>query len=134
MDIQERIGQVVKFVYGTQSNAARALEVDRQRINGIVNGIKPGIEFIIKLGEKIERLNINWLIFGRGPMFIDWEKLTNEKKGAVSDENLRLEKMINLWENDQILMKEINEKNEQKNKLILEKITIIEEAILKGKQ
>ena len=45
MEVNERISLLVKTVYGNQSNAARALKVSRQRINAVVGGLKPGLDF-----------------------------------------------------------------------------------------
>ncbi|MFZ4549680.1 MAG: hypothetical protein ACOYN4_19690 [Bacteroidales bacterium] len=120
MTIQERIGQVVKFVYGTQANAARAMETDRQRINGVVNGVMPGLDFITRLGEKIEKLNLTWVILGRGPMFVDWDKLDEKKKGLVSEESINLERVLKNLELDKLDFNEKLEKSEEKSKLILE--------------
>jgi transcriptional regulator with XRE-family HTH domain len=126
MTINERIGQLVKSAFGSQSNAARALGVDRQRINSIINGVKPGLEFVNLLCEKTEKLNLNWLIRGEGPMFLDFEELEQkeeENAKKLLETELSLPLVLKLWEGersqwDQIKKDNADHLNEMKDEMI----------------
>jgi hypothetical protein len=136
MDVNVRIAQLIKLVYGNQANAARALKVSRQRINAVVGGLKPGLDFYTQLAENIERLNINWLMRGEGPMFVDWGSVAeSDTTLLISPKDKMLERIINIWdaerkqwesmkrENTEILMQiKINQD------LLLEEIKKIKEG------
>jgi hypothetical protein len=104
MEINERITQVVKSVYGSQSNAARALGVDRQRMNSIVNGVKPGLDFINLLCDKTENLNMHWLIRGEGSMFLKKpEEIKLPENSPVNNYggfDITLNRILSLWEDE----------------------------------
>jgi hypothetical protein len=99
MEVNERIAQLIKTVFGTQANAARALKVDRQRINAIVTGLKPGLEFYLQLSQAIDRLNFNWLLKEEGPMFVNWDTdAYSENLTANTQKDKVLERIINIWD------------------------------------
>jgi hypothetical protein len=99
MEVNERIAQLIKTVFGTQANAARALKVDRQRINAIVSGLKPGLEFYLQLSEAVDRLNFNWLLKEEGPMFVNWETDAYSENLTVNNQKDKvLERIINIWD------------------------------------
>lgn len=100
MEINDRITQVVKSAYGSQSNAARALGVDRQRMNSIVNGVKPGLDFINLLCDKTENLNIHWLIRGEGSMFLKKPEEIKPPENNSGGLDMTLNRILTLWEDE----------------------------------
>jgi hypothetical protein len=129
MELNDRINQVIKAVYGSQAAAARALNVDRQRINAIVNGMKPGLDFIVSLTDRIEKLNLNWLIYGKGPMFVSWDKIENQKGVKAESSDINIDRIINMWEDErktnEILMKE----NLELTRVLNERLQFLEKTL-----
>lgn len=132
MTVNSRIEQLIKTVYGSQASAARALKVSRQRINAVVGGLKPGLEFYIQLSDNIERLNLNWLMKGEGPMFVNWENHTESDKILVtSGKDKMFERIINIWDAERKqwesvkrdhfeILKEIRENQKITNEMLIE--------------
>jgi hypothetical protein len=103
MNINERIRQVVISAFGTQAAAARAMNVERQRIHNIISGVNPGLEFIKSLSDSVENLNLNWLINGKGEMYLTYSK-ASEKTAVIKQKEDRLDKAIKLFENEHKLL------------------------------
>lgn len=113
MELNDRIKQVVISAFGTQAAAARAMNVDRQRIYNILSGVKPGLEFVKSLSDSVENLNLNWLINGKGEMYLT-ESKAREKTAVIKEKEDKLDKAIKLFENEHKLL-ETSRKEQAEN-------------------
>jgi hypothetical protein len=133
MEINERITQVVKSVFGSQSNAARALGVDRQRMNSIVNGVKPGLDFINLLCDKTENLNMHWLIRGEGSMFLKKpEEIKLPENSPVNNYggfDITLNRILSLWEDERAQWNQIRKENKDHLKELKDEMNQLKEII-----
>ena len=70
--IKDRIEKVIKAESLTSTRFADAIGVQRSNISHILSGRnKPSLDFIQKVLTTFSNLNSDWLLFGRGSMYID---------------------------------------------------------------
>lgn len=73
MDICDRINQIIEKEGLTIASFARKIGVGDQTVRSVVilRRNKPGYDFLLKISQTFEWLNINWLITGLGEMEIN---------------------------------------------------------------
>jgi hypothetical protein len=128
MELNDRIKQVVISAFGTQAAAARAMNVDRQRIYNILSGVKPGLEFIKSLSDSVENLNLNWLINGKGEMYLTESKV-KEKAAVIKQKEDKLDKAIKLFENEHKLWETTRQEQANNLSALFEEIDGIKKAL-----
>ena len=128
MELNDRIKQVVISAFGTQAAAARAMNVDRQRIYNILSGVKPGLEFVKSLSDSVENLNLNWLINGKGEMYLT-ESKTREKTAVIKQKEDRLDKAIILFENEHKLWETTRQEHANNLSALFEEVDGIKKAL-----
>ncbi len=67
--MKDRIEHIMRSKNLTATQLADLLNVQRSGISHIISGRnKPSLDFIMKLKETFPEFNLDWLIFGKGPM------------------------------------------------------------------
>ena len=67
--MKERIEHIMRSKNLTANQLADLLNVQRSGISHIISGRNnPSLDFVMKLKENFPEFNLDWLIFGKGPM------------------------------------------------------------------
>ena len=83
--MNNRLKQFLAAENITQAQFADNLNVVRASVSHVLSGRNnPGFDFIKAMMAKYPRLNIEWLIFGKGKMYKDMES-PKEKEDTVMD-------------------------------------------------
>jgi phage repressor protein C with HTH and peptisase S24 domain len=83
-DFQQRLIKVRTTLHLSQSAFAQGLETKRPTLIGYENGpSQPAADFLAKLRKKYD-VNIDWLLTGEEPMFLDKKGATQETEPAVT--------------------------------------------------
>lgn len=76
MQLNDRLLLLIQDKFSTQTEAANRMGMTRQSLNAIVKTGKFSCEFILKLKEVLPELNLNWLMFNEGNIYLtDQEKM-----------------------------------------------------------
>ncbi|HAN77170.1 MAG TPA: XRE family transcriptional regulator, partial [Bacteroidales bacterium] len=86
VDLRKRIEAVIKNEQLTAAKFAEILGVQRSSISHILSGRNnPSLDFIVRMTEKFEYLNLEWLIFGIGEMVKETEKKKTRQNDSMRD-------------------------------------------------
>lgn len=67
--MKERINQVMKMKSVNAAELADLMQIKRPSLSHIMTGRNnPSLDFVMKLKETFPELNLEWLLYGRGPM------------------------------------------------------------------
>jgi transcriptional regulator with XRE-family HTH domain len=117
--MQERFGEMLFLLKKTATDLAREIDVSRTTISKIMSGEnQPSSKILIPLGEKLN-ININWLLFGVGEMFMDSavtgdsQKNKTTAQGSVKDCEKEIKQLKQQLKDKDSLI-------EEKNKQIIE--------------
>ena len=113
MEICDRINKIIEHEGLTTASFARKIGVGDQTVRSVVvlKRNKPGYEFILKIAQTFEWLNIEWLITGIGEM--------ETKKGGENIKHIETTTQINDTLNN--LINYLREKDNKIERLIEEK-------------
>lgn len=82
-DMKDRIRQIMEAQHMTQQTFANFIGMSPASLSSIFNNrTKPTLNTVEAIKGKIPHLNIEWLMFGRGPMFNDEKEVLD---GSVTD-------------------------------------------------
>jgi len=91
LDIQSFIERLSKLLnhYDLSSSAfADRIEVQRSSISHLLNGRnKPSLEFIMKVNDYFEEVDLNWLLYGKGH-FPNNKKENNDSQTVLRNKTL----------------------------------------------
>lgn len=115
--IKERILEFLKSENKSSAHFAQEIGVQPSAISHIISGRnKPSLDFIIKMINRYPSLSIEWLIFGKGSMYVD--KLQNELFSKDGESKIKHEDVLSSDRHeDHFIMEESidNENNGDKN-------------------
>ena len=113
MEICDRINKIIEHEGPTTASFARKIGVGDQTVRSVVvlKRNKPGYEFILKIAQTFEWLNIEWLITGIGEM--------ETKNGGENIKHIETTTQINDTLNN--LINYLREKDNKIERLIEEK-------------
>jgi len=75
--MKDRIFEFLRNSNKTSSQFADEIGVQPSSVSHIISGRnKPSLDFVIKMLQKYPELSTDWLIFGRGSMFLDHDSST----------------------------------------------------------
>lgn len=113
MEICDRINKIIEHEGLTTASFARKIGVRDQTVRSVVvlKRNKPGYEFILKIAQTFEWLNIEWLITGIGEM--------ETKNGGENIKHIETSTQINDTLNN--LINYLREKDNKIERLIEEK-------------
>jgi transcriptional regulator with XRE-family HTH domain len=81
VNMQERLAVILKHYKLTQQEASILFSVSKANISHILSGRnKASLEFIMSIKDAKKELELEWLIYGRSPMF-----KKKEESGRVSE-------------------------------------------------
>lgn len=140
-DINLRISELRdKLFGGSNSEFARQIGMSEANIRGYASNIEPKYRFFAKCYERIPRLNMDWLLNGKGEMLrneqiFDTPSSIDSLEAKISNEqdNGHLKQALN----DTHSLIECEQKLRQKEEEIMElrlRITQIQEDLLKSQQ
>ena len=76
--MKERIEKILKFEQLTASKFADIIDVQRSNVSHILSGRNnPGLDFIQKILSKFTNINAEWLLLGKGEMYIKEEQISS---------------------------------------------------------
>lgn len=109
--ISERISQIIKELGINKNKLAIELGYKNSVVGNVVNQRNlPSFDFLLRLKQFENRINMNWLIAGEGTMFVD------EIKNSDGHENLEVYKdLIDALKRENILLRDKIERIEQSN-------------------
>lgn len=86
MEFKDRFKRLREFLkYGTQESFAAYLGFEKQYVQKYESGnTKPGMDFLVILFEKT-KVNLNWLLTGKGEMFSETEKSKSELVKEIAE-------------------------------------------------
>ena len=106
--MNNRLKQFLAAENITQAQFADTLNVVRASVSHVLSGRNnPGFDFIKAIMAKYPRLNIEWLIFGKGKMYKDTEIPKEEPKEERKDESLLFPTFEPMPRIDEIVDKDI---------------------------
>ena len=77
--MKERFDLLLKTLKINAATLAKEIKVSRPAITRIIKGeVEPSSKILVPIGEKLG-VNIDWLLFGRGNMFVDNHTNTTQK-------------------------------------------------------
>lgn len=119
MEENKRFAQIIESKKVTKKFVANKWKVKDQYITTLTNGNKKiGIVPIKRIKELWPEVNLNWLLFGQGDMFLNSLEINN----MVAEPSSEYGTKEVLKDAIALLNKELKQKNEQINRLL----TIIE--------
>ncbi|GEM_PF-7011431 len=74
MELRDRLLEVIKERFESQKRFAEGIGVTRQSVHSVLKNGSPGLDFLIRLHEKVPDLNLNWLLFGEGKKYLGAEE------------------------------------------------------------
>ena len=90
--MKDRIFEFLRNSNKTSSQFADEIGVQPSSVSHIISGRnKPSLDFVIKMLQKYPELSTDWLIFGRGSMFID-------NNSSTHDDELSDNQLVDLFE------------------------------------
>lgn len=97
MELRDRLLKVIDDRFGTQKNFAEQVGVSRQSIHSVLKNGSPSLDFLNRLHEQVPDLNLNWLLFEMGDVYLSRDELLYNivKKKTAGYESGKLE-MITL--------------------------------------
>jgi len=97
-EMKDRIRQIMEAQHMTQQTFANFIGMSPASLSSIFNNrTKPTLNTVEAIKGKIPHLNIEWLMFGRGPMFND-EK--DAPYGSAADDNVNGQEASLAFEDD----------------------------------
>ena len=70
--MKDRIRKIMESQHMTQQTFAQFIQMSPASLSSIFNGrTKPTLNIIEAIKQKIPALSTDWLLFGRGPMYVD---------------------------------------------------------------
>lgn len=104
----DRIKRFIETQNITASGFANVIGVQRSSVSHILSGRnKPSLDFVLKLKEHYPDLNLDWLLFGSGPILISKKPEREETKKSdkidfnSSDINKTTETSKNLFDEEE---------------------------------
>jgi transcriptional regulator with XRE-family HTH domain len=86
--MKERLLEFLKAENKSSAQLAEEIGVQASGISHILSGRNnPSLDFVIKMLEKYTFLSTDWLLFGKGSMYIDSKMQTLFDEGKSSDQN-----------------------------------------------
>ncbi len=109
--ISERLSQIIKELGINKNKLAIELGYKNSVVGNVVNQRNlPSFDFLIRLKQFENRINMNWLIAGEGSIFVD------ENKNSDDHEKLDVYKdLIDTLKRENILLRDKIEQMEQSN-------------------
>ncbi len=109
--ISERLSQIIKELGINKNKLAIELGYKNSVIGNVVNQRNlPSFDFLVRLKQFENRINMNWLIAGEGSIFVD------ENKNSDDHEKLDVYKdLIDTLKRENILLRDKIEQMEQSN-------------------
>lgn len=109
--ISERLSQIIKELGINKNKLAIELGYKNSVIGNVVNQRNlPSFDFLVRLKQFENRINMNWLIAGEGSIFVD------ENKNSDDHEKLDVYKdLIDTLKRENILLRDKIEQIEQSN-------------------
>ncbi len=81
----ERIKKILTSKGMSPSQFADEIEVQRSSLSHVLSGRnKPSLDFVIKIKQKFDDIDLEWLIFGEGEMYLN-DRKSSQEAGIVSD-------------------------------------------------
>lgn len=114
MKIVERLKKLLIYYNLSASNFADKIDVPRSSISHLLSGRnKPSLDFIMKVVENFEDVDLNWIVYGKGnfpkkitkektpiiapTLFTKNEKPNIQKKEKINSTNKSIKKIIILY-------------------------------------
>ena len=109
--ISERLSQIIKELGINKNKLAIELGYKNSVVGNVVNQRNlPSFDFLIRLKQFENRINMNWIIAGEGSIFVD------ENKNSDDHEKLDVYKdLIDTLKRENILLRDKIEQMEQSN-------------------
>ena len=74
----DRIKQIMSLEQLSASQFADEINLQRSSLSHVMSGRnKPSLDFVMKIKKSFNRISLDWLIFGDGPMFDDEDRKDN---------------------------------------------------------
>ncbi len=88
--MKERIEKILKLEQLTASRFADIIDVQRSNVSHILSGRNnPGLDFIQKILSKFTNINAEWLLLGKGEMYIKEEQISSLEQDYENDDNIK---------------------------------------------
>lgn len=78
MDISERIKMLIDEKHMSANSFAKEIGVSQRTLSNYINGRTPSLDFVLIVLSHMSELSAEWLLRGKGSMFLSDEQQVNE--------------------------------------------------------
>jgi transcriptional regulator with XRE-family HTH domain len=83
-----RVKKMLEIEQLSPSQFADEIKLQRSSLSHVLSGRnKPSLDFVMKIKQRFSEVNLDWLIFGEGNMFISHQVVDDAKSISVKDES-----------------------------------------------
>lgn len=134
-NMKTQLIQLMQFLNLTAARFADRIGVQRSSISHIISGRnQPSYDFILKILDTFEEVNAEWLLTGKGNMFV---KTMAEEGNIVTDQNKKYIERVGEISGkegaDIAKAQELDENQESDNQFLANKVTNVNIAKAYGK-
>ena len=128
MEMKDRIAHIIRAKNLTAAEFALRLGIQPSNISHLLSGRNnPSLDFVKKLKETFPEYNLDWIIFGRGPVTVSepfvasvpFEQISAEEEHEKSDTHLSEESLFNPPEDVELPVKQLVSSTESVLKQII---------------
>ena len=87
------IARIRKLLDSEQMNPSQfadEIKLQRSSLSHVLSGRnKPSLDFVMKIKQRFPKVNLEWLLFGDEPMFLDMQNQFDSEKNPREIENTR---------------------------------------------
>ncbi len=98
-EFKDRLSELIYREKLNSSSFADALGIARQNVSQYLKGTNPNMDFFNKLRTNFKNVNLNWLIWGEGSIYIDM----SEEISMVAESNINYKPQ----KNDDIMVEQL---------------------------
>lgn len=128
MEMKDRIAHIIRAKNLTAAEFALRLGIQPSNISHLLSGRNnPSLDFVKKLKETFPEYNLDWIIFGRGPVTVSepfvasvpFEQISAVEEHEKSDTHLSEESLFNPPEDVELPVKQLVSSTESVLKQII---------------
>ena len=128
MEMKDRIAHIIRAKNLTAAEFALRLGIQPSNISHLLSGRNnQSLDFVKKLKETFPEYNLDWIVFGRGPMTVSepFVELSTAGQATAKDKEIELDKLP-----DEAIFDQKNEVDLPINQLDSSKESVLEKIIL----
>ena len=115
--MKARLALLIEELGILKKDFAAALEISTGNLSDWLRGkTEPSAKSLVRMGEKY-RVNLNWLVLGTGPMFVEMNVVAEERAAYAKKQNVKEGELARVQKRLEQLNKEIGDLRRQLQRL-----------------